>query len=528
MTVALTNGIAQIKILNLTVNINVRSITDPALQQAAADAMETFLFLDNAYLDIISNGVRNLNLSTGIPPKGTFGSTGGVDSNGNQSVVFGTPDVNGIVYAQGVDPSQASTSERKSYAANIGHEFTHVVEPGLVKHTLVGGSERYNSGDIVFEGLAVRRIVEAGYDASEEQVKLSGAISKYLARGDGQGSPSADQLKAMGLLNDDPALSLVRAYERPDGTTGYRVREANDFDGGASGKDAAYSAYSLRVQDAYNDAKQDGTLVFGVIDPTQSLGPGKQQDAPQYSTVETNILTEDGTLVSTTDIVDTSGNVVATPTVTLPGKTATAPATGLTGAQIGEVFGSSIGQALGGKNAFAKIAAGAALSTVGGTLGKTIDLYFDDAHPISFEGALATSLDGFGNALGHNLLNAGTGALSGFLMGELDRLLGIDTTTFGGQLVNVAGNTLLNKVLTNIAGGQDVFNGLEGTIVSNLPGAIGGFLGSYLAHEVLHAESAIGAIGGNIGGTLGSALVAANDNRPMLRTADKLNWKVAA
>ncbi len=126
------------------------------------------------------------------------------------------------------------------------------------------------------------------------------------------------------------------------------------------------------------------------------------------------------------------------------------------------------------------------------------------------------------------LASAGTGALSGFLIGELDKLLGINTATFGGQLVNVAGNTLLNKVLTNIAGGQGVFNGIDGTIVSNLPGAIGGFLGSYLAHEVLHAESAIGAIGGNIGGTLGSALAAANDNAPIASAKDAILSKEAA
>jgi Lipase (class 3) len=170
---------------------------------------------------------------------------------------------------------------------------------------------------------------------------------------------------------------------------------------------------------------------------------GKQYVAEEIATIA------DGTVIDTTYTVNpTSGETTASTTnVTLPGKTAATPATTFGAADIGSIFGSSIGQALGGKNAFAKIATGAALSTIGGTLGQTMDLYFDDAHPISFEGAMASSLNGFDARLYGSLVNAGTGALSGFLMGELDRLLGVDTTTFGGQLVNVAGNTLLNSAL---------------------------------------------------------------------------------
>jgi hypothetical protein len=400
-----------------------------------------------------------------IPPRIEFNLSRmkfGTDSNGNPTVTFG--------------------GDKKALQDVIVHEFLHTALPDLVNDKFheapLSTFTQLMKSDPSFTSDAIRDLVGEYYYRL-----IAAGWQSEIKGGTGAGDEIARYEAIAGYLQrNHPEIwdSLAHDY----GTA------MSDLKDPAFRAEFLRSSFAPRLPDVGGD---------GLVE-NDWYGPN--------GIARTDIITSDGTEVTTTYTTNpTTGETTSwTPTVTLPGKTASAPPTGLTGAQIGEVFGSSIGQALGGKNAFAKIAAGAALSTVGGTLGKTIDLYFDDAHPISFEGALATSLDGFGNALGHNLLNAGTGALSGFLMGELDRLLGIDTTTFGGQLVNVAGNTLLNKVLTNIAGGQGVFNGLDGTIVSNLPGAIGGFLGSYLAHEVLHAESAIGAIGGNIGGTLGSAL----------------------
>ena len=96
--------------------------------------------------------------------------------------------------------------------------------------------------------------------------------------------------------------------------------------------------------------------------------------------------------------------------------------------QIGGIFGSALGQAIGGDNVFARVGAQAALSTVLGTLGHAMHIYFNDTHlsnlpdavAATFEESVAVSLNGVGSALGTNLLSAGAGAISSFLTADND------------------------------------------------------------------------------------------------------------
>jgi hypothetical protein len=353
-------------------------------------------------------------------------------------------------------------------------------------------------------------------------VSADGHISKTYFDGNHDGH--ADRAEFLVTLLDGSKTQEVQLLKNGALTYDeYRSLSANGLNSTAS-----IDLNGDGIVDQVQSAHSDGVGLAGWSDDLSINSDGSRfNDHLDWSTG--NILADEilttktagGAVVKTVDTFSNGAVTASDQTITLPGKTATTPTTTLTTAAIGEVFGSSIGQALGGKNPFVKVAAGSALSAIGGTLGKTIDLYFDDRNPVSFEGALGTALNGFGSSLGTALLGQATGAVSGFLIAELDKLLGINTTTFGGQLVNVAGSTVLNKVLSNIATQvtstghvTDVFAGFNGTIVDNLSGAIGGFLGSYLAHQVLQAESVAGVIGGNLGGSLGglvaSSLIVGN------------------
>jgi hypothetical protein len=101
-----------------------------------------------------------------------------------------------------------------------------------------------------------------------------------------------------------------------------------------------------------------------------------------------------------------------------PVQTVTFPGQVFTGNAIGGIFGSAIGQAIGGGNVFASVGAQAALSTVLGTVGHSLHIYFNDTHlsnvagtaAATLEESVAVALNGVGAALGNNLLAAGSGA----------------------------------------------------------------------------------------------------------------------
>jgi hypothetical protein len=155
--------------------------------------------------------------------------------------------------------------------------------------------------------------------------------------------------------------------------------------------------------------------------------------------------------------------------------TSSAPPTLITGAAIGSIFGSSIGQALGGSNAFARVAAGSMLSTALGTVGGAFDLYFNDTTGnLSLEGAVATALNSLGANLGSTLASQATSALSGYLVGEFYKMLGVNTSSTGGQLLTIASNTVVSQLISNIKHNVALSTGFNGTMIANMAGAIGG------------------------------------------------------
>ena len=100
----------------------------------------------------------------------------------------------------------------------------------------------------------------------------------------------------------------------------------------------------------------------------------------------------------------------------------------ITAGQIGSIFGSSIGNYIGGGNQFTQIAAGSALATILGSVGTSFDLYFDTAGTgaaPSLTDAIAAGFSNFAPNLGNAVLSQSVGSISNFLTGELSASLGL-------------------------------------------------------------------------------------------------------
>ena len=113
----------------------------------------------------------------------------------------------------------------------------------------------------------------------------------------------------------------------------------------------------------------------------------------------------------------------------------------LAGGEIGQIFGSSLGQALAGDNVFAQVASSTVLGTllrnIGETWGRSVttgESLLDAA--IGENGAF----NDFDAELGQNFQQQALGAVSGFLLGELAEVLEFDSAAFGDQLRPAAAN----------------------------------------------------------------------------------------
>jgi 20S proteasome alpha/beta subunit len=202
--------------------------------------------------------------------------------------------------------------------------------------------------------------------------------------------------------------------------------------------------------------------------------------ADGWTITENYIYAPDGTATGKSQSVDYAGTKVS-------------------GADIGAFFGSTLGQALGGGNVFAKLAEGTAIQLVTTALAPAFGAE-------SMEAAAAGVLGSLGNVLKSQAI----GALSSFLTSELAQGLGFDGTSFGSQLLRSATGSLLNTALWNLSTGNDVFNGISNvTGIQNFGNGIASFIGGYLAHEIVQPENAGGSIGGALLGALGSAIGAA-------------------
>ena len=173
------------------------------------------------------------------------------------------------------------------------------------------------------------------------------------------------------------------------------------------------------------------------------------------------------------------------------------------GQQVGQLFGSALGQVLGGNNQYAGLAAGSVLSAVMGDVGKALQESL--TQNIDIGQAIDDGFASFGADLLKQVNIAGAAGVSSFLIAELDSSLGLGHS-FGAQLFNSFAAGVTTKVAVNaalIAEGQNIslFAGVAGNIITS----VSGFLGGYLAHEILAPQTEGGVIGSMAGSALGAA-----------------------
>jgi hypothetical protein len=184
------------------------------------------------------------------------------------------------------------------------------------------------------------------------------------------------------------------------------------------------------------------------------------------------------------------------------------------GFTVGQIFGSELGAALGGKDQLGKLAGSAA----GGAIGSLIAQKFVSVLATSMTTDLSqVSLADVFASQGINIASAGIGAVSSFLTAELGSALKIPG--FGGQLFNAAANgftvSVLSQVTSRVNAGLS-FDAAIGTIdwsaaVSGVLDVtklnLDGILGGYLAHEFVPAKTHEGAVGGALLGAIGNLIL---------------------
>jgi|GEM_PF-5411176 len=189
--------------------------------------------------------------------------------------------------------------------------------------------------------------------------------------------------------------------------------------------------------------------------------------------------------------------------------------------QIGDIFGSTLGNVIAGNNTFAQIAVSTALGTVLENLyeiGRTFggDVSFIEGNPAAshdLESHIDYNLSNFDTEFYARLKGQAIGALSSFLVAELSESLDIGEG-FGGQLFQTVGTTTVSNILSTVAANLEkgaetfsqIFANVGDGLQFNLASGVGGFIGGYLANQILTPESTSGSIGGSSGGALGSSI----------------------
>jgi Ca2+-binding RTX toxin-like protein len=293
----------------------------------------------------------------------------------------------------------------------------------------------------------------------------------------------AGELKSIETLNDD-LTKIFKEYD-PSNTQPWASQTTS--------RDALDRIVSVETVD-HNGTK---TLVENNYDIIQLWSQRTTTFDAQGRMIGQDEQLPGGVVIKTTwSNFDADGNPIGEPVREIKYPTVT-----IGGEQIGAIFGSSLGQLIGGSNTFAQVAAGSALSTLLANVGQTLDLYFKDGAPTngSLTDAALTAFGDFGPNVAIAFQTQAVGAVSSFLTGELAQALGFNGTSFGDQLLRAASGTLINTVITNVANHVSPFTSISGSPLTS----IGSFLGSYLAHEIVTPTNLGGSIGSSIGSSLG-------------------------
>lgn len=167
----------------------------------------------------------------------------------------------------------------------------------------------------------------------------------------------------------------------------------------------------------------------------------------------------------------------------------------------GSVLGDILGTRLAKGDKVTGVLYSAALKTLGSNLGDVLNAGIFGSPQDSKE-VVSTIFDGLGDEFLANLKSAGLGAVSSFLTAELVKAIGL--SGFAGELANSSAGYAIGQIVSNIAAGKQIFDGLS---FAQLGNAVGGFIGSKLAAEIVHFETVGGQIGSAVGAALGTIAV---------------------
>jgi hypothetical protein len=426
------------------------------LWQSTADALFAMTNSPGSADGYARRGIQTLNISfddvVSVGTRVVFGKTDpAVDAGGSLGIRITSP---GPLGYMGVG------NDEKYYLETAAHEIGHAANAGLVNHSLMSSAPNYG-GEILFGALTISRYLASGQGLPlDETNALRAEIFFFLKNGNNGSSATLQQIDQLGLRS----LIDVESGQQANGQ--FRLKDESSFE-------AALPAYVANAVDHYQN---DTGSIFGLVDRYRYLNTRQQKDAPDVEEPGDVAITDTGVVIETDVVVDINGSIQSSTTVTVQNSTTSSqPTTTITGSAIGSIFGSSIGQALAGQNAFTRVAAGSMLSTALSSVGGAFDLYFNDTTGnLSLEGAVATSLNSLGANLGSTLASQATSALSGYLVGEFYKMLGVNTSSTGGQLLTIASNTVVNQLISNITHGAALSTGFNGTMITNMAGAIGG------------------------------------------------------
>jgi hypothetical protein len=190
--------------------------------------------------------------------------------------------------------------------------------------------------------------------------------------------------------------------------------------------------------------------------------------------------------------------------------------------EIGAVFGSQLGLAIGGDDLFASIATATVLETLLENVGQLLQNSYEINLLAETDPALSTPLgdaveitfEDFGAELIDNLAGQINDLVSSLIAAELADAIGLEGVA--ADIATIAGATVTSQILSNLGQvvesgapltAEALFAGLDAAALGpQIATMMGSYFGGRLGGEVIEAESQEGAIGGSIGAAIGSLI----------------------
>ncbi|MEY2757378.1 MAG: hypothetical protein RIR33_1156, partial [Pseudomonadota bacterium] len=200
-------------------------------------------------------------------------------------------------------------------------------------------------------------------------------------------------------------------------------------------------------------------------------------------------------------------------------------------AQLGQIFGSTLGRTFGGDNPELSLASGAILGAIAMNIGQMIETATNAGWSHTFNAALKFSDSteevwaDFGPELGLMATSQAIGSVSSYLALELGEALGLEG--FGAEMFSSVSGTILSHVATNLLATNvsafsgllsataidgiaqnGVFDGLGGALESSIISFFATKLGSMIVQPQTQAAVVLSSLGASLGGlgAVGTAL----------------------